>query len=213
MSTRILLAADHAVMGNELGKFLQKQADMEVVGEVQDPATAISLSEELQPRIVIMSVGTPDSGGLEATRQIAGRVKSAKIIILSNNSEKKFVTAMLRAGVSGYLLQDCACRELIEAIRAVHAGQFYLNQKVTSILVHDYLHNIKSEFGPYRLLTARERDVFQALQEGDEMNEIASSLNVSAKTIRTYVRRIMHKLKVSSIAELAKHRSAQDPTE
>lgn len=206
MATRVLLADDHRIIREGLRSLLQKQSDMEVVEEAQDGITAVRLTEKLHPDIVIMDIGMPDLNGIEAARQIITRVKGVKVIALSMHSDKRFVLEMLKAGASGYLLKDCAFEELINAIRTVSAGQIYLSHRVTGVVVDEYLHNRPTRDGTaYNLLSAREREVLQLLAEGNSTKSIASSLNVSIKTVETHRQQIMEKLNLHSVAELTKY--------
>lgn len=206
MPTRVLLADDHRIIREGLRSLLQKQSDMEVVEEAEDGLTAVRLTEKLHPDIVIMDIGMPDLNGIEAARQIISRVKGVKVIALSMHSDKRFVLEMLKAGASGYLLKDCAFEELINAIRTVRNGQIYLSNRVTGVVVDEYLHNRPvSDASAYNLLSAREREVLQLLAEGNSTKNIAASLNVSTKTIETHRQQIMEKLNLHSVAELTKY--------
>jgi DNA-binding NarL/FixJ family response regulator len=206
MSTRVLLADDHRIIREGLRSLLQKQPDMEVVDEAEDGITAVRLTEKLHPDIVIMDIGMPDLNGIEAARQIIARVKNVKVIALSMHSDKRFVLEMLKAGASGYLLKDCAFEELIGAIRTVRSGQIYLSNRVTGVVVDEYLHSRPvSDVSAYNLLSAREREVLQLLAEGNTTKSIAASLNVSTKTIETHRQQIMEKLNLHSVAELTKY--------
>lgn len=206
MSTRVLLADDHRIIREGLRSLLQKQSDMEVVDEAQDGITAVRLTEKLHPDIVIMDIGMPDLNGIEAARQIVNRVKGVKVIALSMHSDKRFVLEMLKAGASGYLLKDCAFEELVDAIRAVNTGQIYLSNRVTGVVVDEFLHNRPgSGASAYNLLSPREREVLQLLAEGNTTKNIAAFLNVSTKTIETHRQQIMEKLNLHSVAELTKY--------
>lgn len=206
MSIRVLLADDHRIIREGLRSLLQKQPDMEVVEEAEDGITAVRLTEKLRPDIVIMDIGMPDLNGIEAARQIVTRVKGVKVIALSMHSDKRFVLEMLKAGASGYLLKDCAFEELINAIRTVRSGQIYLSNRVTGVVVDEFLHNRPtSEVSAYNLLSAREREVLQLLAEGNTTKSIAAALSVSTKTIETHRQQIMEKLNLHSVAELTKY--------
>jgi two-component system, NarL family, response regulator NreC len=206
MRTRILLADDHRIIREGLRSLLQKQSDMDVVGEAQDGIAAVRLTEKLHPDIVIMDIGMPDLNGIDAARRIITRVKGVKVIALSMHSDKRFVLEMLKAGASGYLLKDCAFEELSNAIRTVSAGQIYLGQRVTGVVVNEYLQNRPvSDSTACKLLSPRETEVLQLLAEGNTTKSIASSLNVSTKTVETHRQQIMEKLNLRSVAELTKY--------
>ena len=206
MTIRILLADDHKITREGLRSLLDKQQDMEVVGEAEDGRTAVTLVRELVPSVVIMDVSMPDLNGVEAARQIVGQSPDVKIIALSMHSDTLFVTEMLKSGASGYLLKDCAFEELALAIRAVVAGKTYLSPSVSGIMVDDYLHRLsKADFSDSEVLTDREREVLQLLAEGKSTKQIALKLHISVKTVETHRRQIMNKLDIHTVAELTKY--------
>lgn len=206
MSIRILLADDHKITRQGLRSLLEKQQDMEVVGEAEDGRTTVRLVGELSPNVVIMDVTMPDLNGVEATRQIVGQSPDVKIIALSMHSDALFVTEMLRSGASGYLLKDCAFEELSRAIHAVVAGKTYLSPSVSGVVVDDYLHRLsKADFSDSQVLTDREREVLQLLAEGKSTKRIALKLHISVKTVETHRRQMMNKLDIHTVAELTKY--------
>ena len=206
MSIRILLADDHKITREGLRSLLEKQEDMDVVAEAENGRTAVRLAHELLPNVVIMDVTMPDLNGVEAARQIVGRVPDAKIIALSMHSDSLFVTEMLRSGASGYLLKDCAFDELALAIRAVASGKTYLSPSISGVVIEDYLHRLtKTNFSSSEVLTDREREVLQLMAEGKSTKQIALKLNISVKTVETHRRQIMNKLDIHTVAELTKY--------
>ena len=148
----------------------------------------------------------PELNGIQATRQIIREDPVVKVLALSGYSSKRFVTDMLKAGASGYILKDSLAGELIRAINAITAGQRYLCPKVAAIVVDDYIH--AGEPGSSQLsldkLTGKERELLQLIAEGKSTKEAARMLHVSVKTIDARRRDIMKKLKTYSIAELTK---------
>ena len=206
MSIRILLADDHAIVRDGIRSLLEKQADFVVVGEVEDGRAAVLQAEKLQPDVVIMDIAMPDLNGIEATRQLLAGGARLKVIALSMHADKRFVGEMLRAGASGYLQKNCACKNLIHAIRTVMAGEVYLSPTITGIVVEGFKQ--KSPANPLEIsspLSPKEREVLQLLAEGASTKEIAGHLTVSAKTVDTHRQHIMEKLGLHSIAELTKY--------
>jgi DNA-binding NarL/FixJ family response regulator len=206
MSIRILLVDDHKIVREGLRSLLEKQPDMKVIAEAGDGRTAVQLTKELLPDVVVMDIAMPDLNGIEAAGRITAEAPGVKVVALSMHAERRFVVRILRAGASGYLVKDCAFEELVRAVRAVIAGQTYLSPDIASIVVKDYISRLSetnSAFFP--LLTVREREVLQLLAEGRSTKGIASSLQVSVKTIETHTRHIMEKLNIRSIAELTKY--------
>jgi DNA-binding NarL/FixJ family response regulator len=206
MSIRILLADDHTIIRQGLRSLLEKQPDIEVVGEAEDGQKAMALILELKPDIVIMDITMPNLNGIDATRKIVGEFGGTKVIALSMHSSRRFVTEMLKAGASGYILKECMFDELIKAIRSVLEGKIYLGPRITGVVVEDYVKRLSE---PYQAeepeLTAREREVLQFLAEGKSTKQVAQQLHVSTKTIESNRRNIMDKLDIHSVAELTKY--------
>ncbi len=202
---KILLADDHKIIRDGLRSLINNQSGMEVAAEAENGRDAVKLARKLKPDIIIMDISMPDLNGIEATRQIISETPAVKVIALSMHIDKRFVVEMFNAGVSGYLLKDCAFEELSGAIRAVASNQTYLSPKVAGEVIKDYVHQYTTKNIPAgSTLSPREREVLQLIAEGRNTKEIAARLNVSVKTIETHRRKIMDRLNVRSIAELTK---------
>ena len=204
---RILIADDHGIVRDGLRALIEKQPDMEVVGEAEDGQMAVELAEELLPDVVVMDITMPNLNGIEATRQIVEKMPSVKVIALSIHSDRHFVVDMLKAGVSGYVLKTCLSDDFIRAIRTVMtADEIYLSPRIAGIVVDDYVSAVPAEAGSISsVLTDRERKVTQLLSEGKSTKEIALQLHVSPKTIDANRRQIMNKLNIHNVAKLTKY--------
>ncbi len=209
MSVKVILVDDHQMFREGLRSLIDRQTDIEIIAEAADGRTTIKLLQELLPDVVIMDVSMPGLNGIEATRQIKATYADVKVIALSMHSSRRYVIEMLKAGASGYLLKDCAVKELCEAIRIVAAGQVYLNPRIGTLVINDYLQylseNTVAKFADSSVLSVREREVLQLLTEGKRTKEIASILHVSIKTVERHRQNITGKLDLSSIAELTKY--------
>lgn len=206
MSIRVILADDHAIVRHGLSKLIQQEKDMEVIAQARDGHSTVELTRELSPDMVIMDIGMPDLNGIEATRQIVRDFPKVKVIGLSMHSGQKFVSEMLRAGASGYLLKDCALEELTTAIKTVAAGKIYLSPGITDIVVENFVrHSEDKETSAFSLLSEREREVLQLMAEGKTTKQIARHLHISPKTVEGHRLRLMAKLKMDSIAQLTKY--------
>ena len=206
MNTRVILADDHQIMREGLRALLEKEANIEVIAEAADGRTAVQLARKLSPDVVIMDISMPDLNGMLATRQIIDDIPGVKVIALSMHSDAQFVTGMLKAGASGYLLKDCAFMELTHAVHAVTADQTYLSPGIAGVVVEQYLRHVPQTDSPtYSPLSGRELEVLQLLAEGKTKSQIASLLHVSVKTVNSHRRHILEKLGVSSDAELIKY--------
>lgn len=205
MSINILLADDHRLLREGLRVLLEEQSDITVIGEAEDGRSAIQMATNLRPDVVIMDISMPELNGINATCQILKSCPKLKVIALSMHTERRTVLEMLNAGASGYLLKDCAFEEVIQAVRAVAANGTYLSQKISGIVVKDYVNRVfKNELSSICNLTSREREVLQLLSEGKKTKEIAVALGVSVKTAEFHRLQIMEKLNTHSIAELTK---------
>jgi DNA-binding NarL/FixJ family response regulator len=206
MAIRILLVDDHKIVRDGLRALIEKQTDMRVVGEAADGREAVLMAKEMSPDVVIMDISMPDLNGIEAARQIGIQTPRAKTITLSMHSDGRFVREVFQAGASGYLLKECAFEELAGAIRAVVADRIYLSPHITRQVLNDYLSNpTRVGASVFSVLTAREREVLQLMAEGKTTKEIASSLDLSVKTVEAHRQKIMDKSGIHSLAELTKY--------
>ncbi len=206
MSIKVLIADDHQIMREGLRSMLDREHDITVVGEADDGRMTQRLARELVPDVIIMDVAMPDLNGIEATRQIVAELPGVKIIALSMHDDRRFVLNMLKAGASGYMLKDCAFKDLAKAIRVVMANKTYLSHEVADIVVKDYLTSSQApESSAFHLLSPREREVLQLIAEGRTSAQVADKLHISVKTVETHRQQIMVKLKIKSVAELTKY--------
>jgi len=206
MSIRIIIADDHKIMRDGLRSLIEKQHNMEIIGEAANGRTTVTLALKLSPDVIVMDVSMPDMNGIEATRKIIEKSPRVKILALSMFSDKKFVAEMLSAGASGYLLKDSAARELMHAIQAVVKNRSYLSPAIADIMIEEYRQIVtKENLSVFSLLTSREREVLQYIAEGKTIKEIAFALKISVKTAETYRQHIMDKLDIHTIAGLTKY--------
>ena len=205
MLIKVLIAEDHKIVREGICALLNKEADIKVVAEAEDGATAVKLARELLPDVVVMDIGLPNLNGIEATRQIVAGVPGVKVIALSMHSDRRYILEMLKAGAKAYLLKDCAFEELVQAVRDVKRNKVYLSQKITETMINEQILLTQEESSVFTLLSDRERQALQLIAEGKTMKEIAHSLKVSVKTAETYRQRIMEKLNMHSVAELTRY--------
>jgi two-component system response regulator NreC len=206
MSIKVMIADDHQIVREGLRAMLEKEHDIKVVGEAVDGRMTERLARELAPDVIIMDVAMPDLNGIEATRQIVAELPGVKIIALSMHDDRRFVLNMFKAGAAGYMLKDCAFKDLAKAIRVVMAHKTYLSHEIADIVVKDYLASSSpTESSVFQLLSPREREVLQLLAEGKTSGQIADNLHISVKTVESHRQQIMIKLKIKSVAELTKY--------
>lgn len=205
MALKILIADDHKIVRDGLRHLLEDQAAYEVIGEAENGRKAVHMARKHHPDIVIMDISMPDLNGIDATHQMIAENSGVKVIALSMHSDKQYVDQMLKAGVSGYLLKDCAFEELDRALKVIAGGGIYLSPDVAGLVVQDYvgqLHEKAPE--PSVAMTVREREVLQLIAEGHSTKSIANALNISVKTVETHRKNIMEKMNARSVAELTK---------
>jgi two-component system, NarL family, response regulator NreC len=207
MNIRVLIADDHKMMREGLCALIKQEPDLTVVGESETGKETIALVQKVMPHLVIMDVSMPDLNGIEAARKIIKTRPQIKIIALSGHPDRHFVTEMLKAGASAYILKQTAYEELIRALREVMNGKTYLSPAVTQGVVDSFVRAPKKtgENPAFATLTEREREVLQYLAEGKSTKEMADVLSVSIKTIETHRHNIMDKLNLHSVAELTKY--------
>jgi DNA-binding NarL/FixJ family response regulator len=208
MSTiKIVLADDHRIVREGLGALLRQQPDFELVGEAEDGLAAVKLARTLQPDVVVTDISMPGLNGVEAVRRIHLEEPGVKVLCLSVHDETAMVLSVIDAGAVGYVLKDASFEELVRAIRQVMTHRIYLSPALVGIFVEKYrkrdsLEPLVAAASP---LTAREREVVQLFSEGYSSNEIATRLNVSAKTVASHREHILAKLRIRSIAELTRY--------
>jgi len=202
----VLLADDHAVLRDGLRLLLEAQQDIKVIADVANGRDAVRQVRQQCPDVVIMDIAMPELNGIEATRQILEVCPSAQVIILSIYSTNEHIFRALQAGARGYLLKESAGIEVINAVRAVHAGQRYLSQKISDKVVDDYMMQRKAveAKSPLAHLSPREREILQLVVEGKSSSEIAEVMYLSPKTVETYRSRLMKKLGIRDITSLIK---------
>jgi DNA-binding NarL/FixJ family response regulator len=202
----VLLVDDHAVVRDGLRALLETNADIRVIGDAADGREAVQKARQQCPDVIVMDITMPELNGIDATPQTHQYCPDSQVVVLSIHATAEHIFRALQAGARGYLLKESAGKEVVQAVRAVHSGQRYLCQKVTEMLLDDYLrHGRKAgELSPLQRLSAREREVLQLVAEGKTSAEIAAILSLSPSTVETYRSRIMNKLDVKDLSGLVK---------
>jgi DNA-binding NarL/FixJ family response regulator len=200
---KVLIADDHHVVRRGLLFFLKTQRDIEVIGEAKNGKEAVELVAELEPDVVLMDLSMPEMDGVMATKAIREMNETVKIIILTSYADQDHVIPAIRAGASGYQLKDIEPDELVETIRDVLKGESKLHPKVTSHVMTHLSMGETQKASKISDLTKREKDVLNELAKGKSNKEIASSLFITEKTVKTHVSNILAKLQLSDRTQAA----------
>jgi DNA-binding NarL/FixJ family response regulator len=206
MTIAVFLADDHTVFRDGLRLLLEAEGDIIVVGDAANGRETVRQVGQLRPDVVVMDVAMPELNGIEATRQIRVISPSTQVVVLSMYYTTEHVFQALQAGASGYMPKESAGVEVVNAVRAVHAGHRYLSQDISDKVIDAYVRQRETAEagGPLAVLSPREREILQLVVEGKSSTEIAGLLSLSAKTIDTYRSRMMRKLGISDLPSLVK---------
>jgi DNA-binding NarL/FixJ family response regulator len=202
---KALIADDHKIMREGLRSLLERAGRFECVAEADDGFQAVKLARELRPDIVIMDIAMPNLNGIEATRQIKTELPEVEVVILSMHATRNYVSQVLQAGASAYLLKDSAFEELSTALLAISRGGMYLSPAIAKTAA---LANLRGNAGSGKQvehLTKRELQVLQLIAEGRSTKDIAARLELSVKTVETHRKQVMDKLEIRSVAGLTKY--------
>ena len=200
-SIRVLLVDDHQVVRRGLRTFLEVQDDIEVVGEAADGAEGVERARELDPDVVLMDLKMPGVDGIEALRTLKGGGSRARILIVTSFTEHRTMVPALRAGAAGYVYKDVDPEALAGAIRSVHAGHVLLQPELAEALLADEGPRVPQGRGG--TLTEREHEVLGHIADGRSNREIARSLHLSEKTVKTHVSNILLKLDLADRTQAA----------
>ncbi|MFK7693457.1 response regulator [Paenibacillus sp. HJGM_3] len=203
MKINLLLVDDHAVVLKGLGFFLNMQADLEVVGFARSGEEALRLAAELKPQLVLLDLLMQGMNGIETTERLIEQQPELKILILTSFAEHDHVLACLQAGAVGYLLKDMEPDQLVEAIRGAYHGNVQLNPSIAKLLVAGKAGSPAAGSAPAdapppqtgaETLTQRELEVLVLIASGQSNKEIAATLVIAEKTVKTHVSSILGKL-------------------
>jgi two-component system response regulator NreC len=202
---RLLIADDHAMFRQGIRALLQGYEDLEIVGEAVDGKDAIDKAPQMCPDIILMDIGMPNMGGLEATRRIQKEFSAIKILVLTQYQDSEYVLSMLRAGAKGFIAKTATASELVSAIHSIQRGESFLYPTAATAVVEGYLKGTERKKSEYERLTEREREVLQLVAEGSTNQQIADKLFISIKTVLHHRTNIMEKLGFHNRTELIKY--------
>ena len=201
MPTRIVLADDHVLVRQGLKSLLERE-HFQVVAEASDGQEAVKLIETHHPDIAILDISMPTLNGIDAARGLTRGAPKTKVILLTQHEEEQYIHEALEAGVKGYVLKNQVANDLIQAIRQVGRGEFYLSPGISRAVMEAFRNKSERPADP---LTARERQVLQLIAEGKSTKDTASVLGISVKTAESHRMRLMQKLDIHETASLVRY--------
>ena len=203
--TRILLADDHETVREGLKLLLNAQADMQVVGEASDGASAVAQAAQVKPDVIVLDVSMPGMNGLKAAEALRHSSPEVKVLTLTRHSDDGYLHQLLRAGAAGYVLKQSRPAELLHAIRSVASGGRYLDPAVAGKVMAGYRRRHPEDEPPGPNLSARETEVLRLIAWGFTNKEIAARLDLSVKTVETHKANAMHKLGIRSRIDIVRY--------
>ncbi len=200
---KILLVEDHVVVRQGTRQLLEREQDLEVIGEAGDGEEAVRLASQLKPDVVIMDVGMPKLSGIEATKQIKALLPSTIVLVLTGYDYDEYIFSLLEAGAAGYLLKSVSGDELIDAIRAVYAGEPMFHPRVLRKIMNHFSPPVAGPAAvrPTEVLSERELEVLKSAAKGMSNRDIGKALFISERTVQAHMRSIFNKLGVGSRSE------------
>ena len=200
--TTIVLVDDHAVVRAGVKRLLEQEPLFEVIGEAESGEKAYQIFGELKPDVMVMDLSMPGMGGLESIRRILMRYEKAKILVLSMHEDLSFANQALKLGAKGYLTKNTLADDLVKSIETVTQGDVFLSDEIAKKMA---MQSISGNQDPVHELSAREFEIFRLLAEGLDIDAIASTLNISSKTVSNYQTMIKQKLNIHTPIELIRY--------
>ena len=204
---RIVLADDHTLVLEGLHKLLEDECD--IVDMVEDGRTLLKVAQQHNPDVVVLDISMPQLNGLDAARQLHKLLPTCKIIFLTMHADPTYAKEAFQSGASGYLLKRSAASELVLAIHAVLKDQCYVTPEITKDVLLPLFTESEQSLNVESPLTKRQREVLQLVAEGKSVKDIASSLNISSKTVEYHKTKLMRELDLYSTVELTKYAVAK----
>ena len=201
---RVLLADDHETVRHGLKLLIDRQPDMEVVGEAGDGRLAVERTGELKPHVIVVDVSMPEMNGLAATKAIRQSAPATAVVALTRYADDAYVQELLGAGALGYVLKQSPASELVDAVRAAAAGRRYLDRSLAARVAGSMLSR-RDKRGAVTTITDRETEVLRRMALGQSNKEIAASLDLSVKTVEVHKANAMRKLNLTGRTDVVRY--------
>jgi DNA-binding NarL/FixJ family response regulator len=198
---KVLIADDHPLLREALHRALDGKGDMEIVAEAGDGEEAVKLTSELKPDVVVMDIVMPKLNGIEATKKIKEVIPNTAVLILTAYNDEEYILGLLDAGAAGYLLKSARGSDLVEAVRAIQAGESVLHPNIIAKLLKRAMTGPVEGHQHSELLSERESEVLKLVALGMSNKEVAEKLSVSERTVKAHLTNIFNKLNVASRSE------------
>ena len=202
---RVLLADDHETVRTGLRVILSAQADMEVVAEASDGASAIAAATAVRPDVVVLDISMPHGNGLKTAATLQERLPDVKVVVLTRHAEEGYVQQLLKAGVRAYVLKQSQTDEVLRAIRAAATGGIYIDPKIAAKVLGSVARPRTLPRSGAPALSAREEEVLKLMAWGYSNKEIAARLDLSVKTIESHRAKAMQKLGVANRIDIVRY--------
>ena len=203
-SARIVLVEDHAILREGLRALIELEPDLKVVGEASTGAEGVRVVQSSNPTLVITDLAMPGGSGLRTIDELRAVCPNLRVLVLTAYCTDEYIELALSAGADGYVLKDASRAELLQAIRAVIAGQKYFSKPVSSRLVSGYLRR-NDPADPCPAITEREREVLTRIALGESNKRVAVALRLSVKTVEKHRANLMRKLGLENQSDLVRH--------
>jgi len=205
----ILLIDDHPLFREGLKSIIGRDGRFNVVGEAENGRHALKMVRNLKPDLIVVDISLPDVNGIQLTREIRKIFSEAKILIVSMHSKIDYIAEAFQVGAMGYVVKESATEGLLQALRSVAKGEYYLDSSVSPQVIRNLMKLPVKEAritdSDYGSLTVREQEVMRMLAEGVPSKEIADKLFISPKTVENHRANIMKKLNLHSTMDLVRY--------
>lgn len=203
---RVFLVDDHTVLREGLMGLINRQTDMQVVGQAGDGQAVLRQAPNLNAEVVVMDISMPKMNGIEATERLKQVAPQSKVVILTRHCDVGYLRMIMQVGAAGYVSKQSDSADLLAAIRTVAAGGTFIDRELTGQLLNNYLgRQLPQSNGALVDMTEREESVLRLIAWGHSNKEIADQLGISVKTVEYHKARAMEKLALRSRAEVVNY--------